>query len=87
MIEVFIPQRQIFNGRVQTRSTGSVKVQRLREEREAEFGPEHEGWLAELGEAHKRIRAEVVESADQKAALHEFASEESFQEFLKRRNK
>jgi precorrin-2 dehydrogenase/sirohydrochlorin ferrochelatase len=60
---------------------------RLRKELEAQFGPEYEGWLAELGEARKRIRAEVVEGTNQKATLHELASEESFQEFLKRQNK
>jgi precorrin-2 dehydrogenase / sirohydrochlorin ferrochelatase len=72
---------------ISTGGESPALAQRLRKELEAQFGPEYEDWLAELGEARKRIRAEVVEGADQKAPLHELASEASFQEFLKRRNK
>jgi precorrin-2 dehydrogenase len=72
---------------ISTGGESPALAQRLRKELEAQFGPEYEGWLAELSKARKRIRAEVAESADQKAALHELASEESFREFLKRRNK
>jgi precorrin-2 dehydrogenase/sirohydrochlorin ferrochelatase len=72
---------------ISTGGESPALAQRLRKELQAQFGPEYEGWLAELGEARKRIRTEVVEGANQKAALHELASEESFQEFLKRQNK
>jgi siroheme synthase (precorrin-2 oxidase/ferrochelatase) len=72
---------------ISTGGESPALAQRLRKELEAQFGSEYEGWLAELSQARKRIRAEVAESADQKAALHELASEESFREFLKRRNK
>ena len=69
---------------ISTGGESPALAQRLRKELEVQFGPEYEGWLAELGEARKKIRAEVVEGANQKATLHELASEESFQEFLKR---
>jgi siroheme synthase-like protein len=72
---------------ISTGGESPALAQRLRKALEAQFGPEYEGWLAELSKARKRIRAEVAEVADQKAALHELANEESFQEFLKRRNK
>ena len=72
---------------ISTGGESPALAQRLRKELEAQFGPEYEDWLAELGEARKRIRGETVEAADQKAALHELASEASFQEFLKRHNK
>jgi precorrin-2 dehydrogenase/sirohydrochlorin ferrochelatase len=70
---------------ISTSGESPALAQRLRMELEAQFGPEYEDWVAELGEARKRIRAEVVGAADQKAKLHESASEESFQQFLKRR--
>jgi siroheme synthase-like protein len=69
---------------ISTGAESPALAHRLRKELEAQFGPEYEDWLAELGEARKRIREEVVEAADQKAKLHESASEASFQQFLKR---
>jgi precorrin-2 dehydrogenase len=72
---------------ISTGGESPALAHRLRKELEAQFGPEYEDWLAELGEARKRIREEVVEAADQKAKLHESASEASFQQFLKRRKK
>jgi precorrin-2 dehydrogenase / sirohydrochlorin ferrochelatase len=72
---------------ISTGGQSPALAQRLREELEEQFAHEYADWLAELGEARKRIRAEVVDGADQKAKLRELASEESFQAFLKRRNK
>lgn len=72
---------------ISTGGESPALAQRLRKELEARFGPEFEDWLEELGEARERIRTEVVGGPDQKAKLHELATEESFQRFLKRRNK
>lgn len=72
---------------ISTGGESPALAQRLRKELETRFGPEFEDWLGELGEARKRIRAEVADGAAQKAKLHESASEESFQEFLKRRKR
>ena len=67
---------------ISTGGESPALAQRLRKELEAQFGPEYEDWLAELGEARKRIREEVVDEATRKAKLHELASDESFREFL-----
>jgi precorrin-2 dehydrogenase / sirohydrochlorin ferrochelatase len=72
---------------ISTGGQSPALAQRLRKELEEQFADEYADWLAELGEARKRIRAEVVDGADEKAKLRELASEESFQAFLKRRNK
>ena len=72
---------------ISTGGESPALAQRLRKELEAQFGPEYEDWLVELGEARKRTRAEVADGASRKAKLHESASEESLQEFLKRRKK
>lgn len=71
-------------------STGGVSpalAQRLRKELEAQFGPEYGDWLAELGEARKKIREGTEDASIQKVQLHELASHEAFQQFLKRRKK
>ena len=71
-------------------STGGVSpalAQRLRKELEAQFGPEYEDWLTELGEARKTIREGTADASIQKVQLHELASHEAFQQFLKRRKK
>ena len=72
---------------ISTGGESPALAQRLRKEMEDQFGPEYEAWLAELGEARQRIRAKVRDGAEQKAKLHELATEKSFQEFLKRRKK
>jgi precorrin-2 dehydrogenase/sirohydrochlorin ferrochelatase len=72
---------------ISTGGESPALAQRLRKELDAQFGPEYGDWLAELGEARKTIRAEVADGAAQKAKLHESASAQSFQEFLKRRKK
>ncbi|MHB8503790.1 MAG: precorrin-2 dehydrogenase/sirohydrochlorin ferrochelatase family protein [Candidatus Acidiferrales bacterium] len=72
---------------ISTRGRSPALAQRLRKELEAQFGPEYEEWVAMLGEARERIRAEAKPLADQKILLHELASEESFKRFLERRKK
>jgi precorrin-2 dehydrogenase / sirohydrochlorin ferrochelatase len=72
---------------ISTAGESPALAQRLRMELEAQFGAEYEDWLIELGEARRRIRASVQGTAEQKAQLHQLASAESFQQFLKRRKK
>lgn len=72
---------------ISTGGESPALAQRLRMELEAQFGREYEEWLRELGEARRRIRASVPGAVEQKAQLHQLASAESFQEFLKRRKK
>jgi precorrin-2 dehydrogenase/sirohydrochlorin ferrochelatase len=72
---------------ISTAGESPALAQRLRVELEAQFGEEYEEWLTQLGEARKRIRTSVPGTAEQKAQLHQLASAESLQEFLKRRKK
>lgn len=72
---------------ISTAGESPALAQRLRKELEIQFSEEYRDWLAELGEARQRIRAEGKQDADQKTLLHDLASEESFQKFLKRRKK
>jgi precorrin-2 dehydrogenase/sirohydrochlorin ferrochelatase len=72
---------------ISTAGESPALAQRLRMELEAQFGAEYEDWLLELGEARRRIRASVPGPAEQKTQLHQLASAESFQQFLKGRKK
>ena len=72
---------------ISTGGESPALAQRLRKDLEAQFGPEYADWVAELGEARRRIRAEGQPAADQKTELHEMASEESFRAFQERRKK
>ncbi len=72
---------------ISTGGQSPALAHRLRKELEAQFGPEYEDWLAELGEVRRRIRAGNGKTTEKNARLHASASEESFQQFLKGRNK
>jgi precorrin-2 dehydrogenase/sirohydrochlorin ferrochelatase len=60
-------------------------AQRLRERLQRQFGAEYKEWLEELGAIRKRLFARRVSPARRKALLHQLASDESFDEFLRRR--
>jgi precorrin-2 dehydrogenase/sirohydrochlorin ferrochelatase len=72
---------------VSTGGESPALAQRLRNELEAQFGPEYEDWVAELGKVRRRIRHGSAQATDQKKQLHELASKESFRKFQKRRKK
>ena len=60
-------------------------AQRLRKRLERQFGAEYKEWLEELGATRKRLFARRVSPARRKTLLHQLASDESFDEFLRRR--
>jgi precorrin-2 dehydrogenase/sirohydrochlorin ferrochelatase len=72
---------------VSTGGESPALAQRLRKKLEGQFGPEYVEWIAELGEARKRVLVGAGQSTDQKAQLHAMASEKSFQQFRKLREK
>jgi precorrin-2 dehydrogenase/sirohydrochlorin ferrochelatase len=59
-------------------------AQRLRKRLQRQFGAEYKEWLEELGAIRKRLFARRVSPARRKALLHQLASDESFDEFLRR---
>ena len=72
---------------ISTSGKSPALAQRLRKDLEARFGPEYKEWLAQLGKQRQRIRAEETVPSSLKVRLHQLATEESFQQFLKSRKK
>jgi len=62
-------------------------AQRLRKRLEREFGAEYAEWLEEIGAARKALFAKSISPNRRKALLHRLASEFSFDEFLRRRER
>jgi precorrin-2 dehydrogenase/sirohydrochlorin ferrochelatase len=62
-------------------------TQRLRKQLEQQFGAEYALWLEELRETRERLFARRIAPARRKELLHRLASESSFEEFLRRRNR
>jgi precorrin-2 dehydrogenase/sirohydrochlorin ferrochelatase len=70
---------------ISTAGHSPALAQRLKKKIAAEFAPEYGPWLAEIGEFRKKIFAEKKLSSERrKAALHQLASEDSFNEFRQR---
>jgi precorrin-2 dehydrogenase/sirohydrochlorin ferrochelatase len=71
-------------------STGGLSpalAQRLRKQFEQQFGAEYELWIEELGKTRERLFARKIEPGRRKQLLHRLASELSFEEFLRRRER
>jgi precorrin-2 dehydrogenase/sirohydrochlorin ferrochelatase len=59
---------------------------RIRQELEAQFGPEYEPWLAHVAEQRRQILAAELPSDRKRAELERVSSRSSFEEFLATRN-
>jgi precorrin-2 dehydrogenase/sirohydrochlorin ferrochelatase len=70
---------------ISTTGQSPALAQRLRKQLEAQFGPEYEEWLAQLGEAREKLLASKLDPAERKRLLHEEASQEAFEAFLRNR--
>src|SRR5271155_3423210 len=68
---------------ISTNGKSPALAQRLRQEFEAEFGPEYEVWLQWLGAAREALRASGPSSDSTKKLLHELASRPMFEEFVR----
>jgi siroheme synthase-like protein len=68
---------------ISTNGKSPALAQRLRQEFEAEFGPEYEVWLQRLGSAREALRASGPSSETTKKLLYELASRPMFEEFLR----
>jgi siroheme synthase-like protein len=67
---------------ISTNGKSPALAQRLRQEFEAEFGPEYEVWLQWLGAAREALRASGSDSETTKKLLHELAGRPMFEEFV-----
>lgn len=68
---------------ISTNGKSPALAQRLRKELEAQFGPEYVDWLEWLGAAREVLRAAAHPQDQNKEVLHNLASRESFERFLK----
>jgi precorrin-2 dehydrogenase/sirohydrochlorin ferrochelatase len=68
---------------ISTEGQSPALAQRLRRELEAQFGPEYEQWLEWLGAARKFLRSEGKDPEETKRLLHQLASEEMFERFVR----
>jgi precorrin-2 dehydrogenase len=68
---------------ISTEGQSPALAQRLRRELEAQFGPEYEQWLEWLGAARQFLRSEGRDPEETKRLLHQLASEEMFERFLR----
>jgi precorrin-2 dehydrogenase/sirohydrochlorin ferrochelatase len=82
-----VVQRGALQIAVSTAGLSPALAQRLRKQLETEFGPEYEEWLAQLGEAREKLHSTDMDPDRRKSLLHEIASEEAFQAFLRSRRR
>jgi precorrin-2 dehydrogenase/sirohydrochlorin ferrochelatase len=68
---------------ISTEGQSPALAQRLRKGLEAQFGPEYEQWLEWLGVARKFLRSAGKDPEETKQLLHQLASEEMFEKFLR----
>lgn len=78
-----IVQRGDLQIAISTNGKSPALAQRLRQELEAQFGPEYEAWLACLGAAREALRSGDSDSEATRKLLHEIASGPMFQRFLR----
>src|SRR5215813_5739266 len=72
---------------ISTNGKSPALAQRLRKELEAQFGPEYESWLEWLGAARDVLRSSGASQAQNKEVLHNLASSEMFERFLRDANR
>jgi uroporphyrin-III C-methyltransferase/precorrin-2 dehydrogenase/sirohydrochlorin ferrochelatase len=68
---------------ISTNGLSPALAQRIRKELEAQFGPEYEPWLEELGRVRDALFATEMDPEERKRLLHELASPEAFESYLK----
>ena len=82
-----VVQRGALQIAISTAGQSPALAQRLRKQLEDQFGPEYEEWLAQLGEARDQLHSTKMDPDERKRMLHEDASEEAFESFLRDRRR
>jgi precorrin-2 dehydrogenase/sirohydrochlorin ferrochelatase len=80
-----VVQRGALQIAISTAGQSPALAQRLRKQLEDQFGPEYEEWLAQLGEARDKLFSTKLDPEERKRLLHQDASEEAFEAFLRNR--
>lgn len=80
-----VVQRGALQIAISTAGQSPALAQRLRKQLEAQFGPEYEQWLTQLGEARDKLRSTDMDPDERKRLLHADATEEAFEAFLRTR--
>jgi precorrin-2 dehydrogenase/sirohydrochlorin ferrochelatase len=78
-----VVQRGDLQFAISTNGKSPALAQRLRQELEAQFGPEYEVWLEWLGAAREVIRGSAADPEANKKILHQLASRPAFEQFLR----
>src|SRR6266851_3588139 len=80
-----VVQRGALQIAISTAGQSPALAQRLRKQLEEQFGPEYVEWLAQLGEARDKLFSSKLDPEERKRLLHQDASEEAFEAFLRNR--